>query len=89
MIHLVAKHFHNSGFMLGIEDVMMNKRWLALLSSFTFSWGRKEVQMIIIQCEEWLLENYAQRVMRISGKASWKRGNLSESLKKEKGEMAA
>lgn len=45
--------------------------------------------MIIIQCEEWLLENYAQRVMRISGKASWKRGNLSESLKKEKGEMAA
>lgn len=62
---------------------------IIVFNSFTFSWGRKEVQMIIIQCEEWLLENYAQRVMRISGKASWKRGNLSESSKKEKGEMAA
>lgn len=33
---------------------------IIVFNSFTFSWGRKEVQMIIIQCEEWLLENYAQ-----------------------------
>lgn len=49
-----------------------------VLSSFTFSWGRKEAEMIIIQCEKWLLENYAQGFMSISRMASWKEGRLEE-----------
>lgn len=47
-----------------------------VLNSFTFSWGRKEAEMIIIQCGKWLLENYAQGFMRISRMASWKEGRL-------------